>query len=253
MKYTEAMEFAKLLDFDPSVAYKESFDRAIAAEESFKAQMAFESTLGAFVDDDEYRTENIRVATEAANAVVDTLKKIATWFKNLLVKFKAFIRKIIFKARVTAADKAVAKMSKNAKAAGSAAPAKGVVTLSDEELEKYNAVFKDLDQKGIRAGFIGANMNAMTLANLCKMIASRGDECEKKLADAMKNPSADVSVKDLNENCKLIARAMKITTSLLNKAVKAGAVQSSEQPAEKVDANPEDVTDKNGNPVKQGA
>lgn len=232
MKYSEAMEFARLLDFEPDVAYANSFKRAIAAEESFRNQMAFESTLGAFVDDvDELRSENIEIATEAANAVTETLKKIATWFKNLLIKFKAMIRKIVFKARVKDANKAVAKMSKNAKAAGSAAPAKGVVELSDEEVESYNEVFKALDEKGIKAGFIGANMNAMTLANLCKMIASRGDECEKKLADAMKNPSADVSVKDLNENCKLVARAMKIATSLLNKAVKAGVVQNSDAKA----------------------
>lgn len=232
MKYSEAMEFARLLDFEPDVAYADSFKRAIAAEESFRNQMAFESTLGAFVDDvDELRSENIEIATEAANAVTETLKKIATWFKNLLIKFKAMIRKIVFKARVKVADKAVAKMSKNAKAAGSAAPAKGVVELTDDEVESYNEVFKALDEKGIKAGFIGANMNAMTLANLCKMIASRGDECEKKLADAMKNPSADVSVKDLNENCKLVARAMKIATSLLNKAVKAGVVQNSDAKA----------------------
>ena len=249
MKYTEAMEFAKLLDFDPSVAYKESFDRAIAAEESFKAQMAFESTLGAFVDDDDYRTENIRVATEAANAVVDTLKKIATWFKNLLVKFKAFIRKIIFKARVKSVDKMV---KKSAMKSGTKSIKEGVVTLSDEELEKYNAVFKGLDEKGIRAGFMKSEMTALELANLSKMISKRGDECEKALADAMKNPSPDASVKDLNEKCRGVAQAMKIVTTLLNKAIKSGAVQSSEQPAEKVEANPADVTDKNGNPVKQG-
>lgn len=135
MKYAEAMEYARLLDFEPDVAYADSFKRAIAAEESFRNQMAFESTLGAFVDDvDELRSENIEIATEAANAVTETLKKIATWFKNLLIKFKAMIRKIVFKARVKAADKAVSKMSKNAKAAGSAAPAKGVVELTDEEL-----------------------------------------------------------------------------------------------------------------------
>ena len=51
------------------------------------------------------------------------------------------------------------------------------------------------------------------------------------MAEAMKNPSADVSVKDLNENCKLVARAMKIATSLLNKAVKAGVVQNSDAKA----------------------
>lgn len=252
MKYSEAMEFARLLDFEPDVAYADSFKRAIAAEESFRNQMAFESTLGAFVDDvDELRSENIEIATEAANAVTETLKKIATWFKNLLIKFKAMIRKIVFKARVKVADKAVAKMSKNAKAAGSAAPAKGVVELTDDEVESYNEVFKALDEKGIKAGFIGANMNAMTLANLCKMIASRGDECEKKLADAMKNPSADVSVKDLNENCKLVARAMKIATSLLNKAVKAGVVQNSDaKAADKAESVEGEVVDKNGNPVK---
>ena len=252
MKYAEAMEYARLLDFEPDVAYADSFKRAIAAEESFRNQMAFESTLGAFVDDvDELRSENIEIATEAANAVTETLKKIATWFKNLLIKFKAMIRKIVFKARVKAADKAVAKMSKNAKAVGSAAPAKGVVELTDEEVESYNEVFKALDEKGIKAGFIGANMNAMTLANLCKMIASRGDECEKKLAEAMKNPSADVSVKDLNENCKLVARAMKIATSLLNKAVKAGVVQNSDaKAADKAESVEGEVVDKNGNPVK---
>lgn len=252
MKYAEAMEYARLLDFEPDVAYADSFKRAIAAEESFRNQMAFESTLGAFVDDvDELRSENIEIATEAANAVTETLKKIATWFKNLLIKFKAMIRKIVFKARVKTADKAVAKMSKNAKAAGSAAPAKGVVELTDEEVESYNEVFNALDEKGIKAGFIGANMNAMTLANLCKMIASRGDECEKKLADAMKNPSADVSVKDLNENCKLVARAMKIATSLLNKAVKAGVVQNSDaKAADKAESVEVEVIDKNGNPVK---
>ena len=252
MKYAEAMEYARLLDFEPDVAYADSFKRATAAEESFRNQMAFESTLGAFVDDvDELRSENIEIATEAANAVTETLKKIATWFKNLLIKFKAMIRKIVFKSRVKAADKAVAKMSKNAKAAGSAAPAKGVVELSDEEVESYNEVFKALDEKGIKAGFIGANMNAMTLANLCKMIASRGDECEKKLSDAMKNPSADVSVKELNENCKLVARAMKIATSLLNKAVKAGVVQNSDaKAADKAESVEGEVVDKNGNPVK---
>ena len=252
MKYAEAMEYARLLDFEPDVAYADSFKRAIAAEESFRNQMAFESTLGAFVDDvDELRSENIEIATEAANAVTETLKKIAAWFKNLLIKFKAMIRKIVFKARVKAADKAVAKMSKNAKAAGSAAPAKGVVELTDEEVESYNEVFKALDEKGIKAGFIAANMNAMTLANLCRMIASRGDECEKKLADAMKNPSADVSVKDLNENCKLVARAMKIATSLLNKAVKAGVVQNSDaKAADKAESVEGEVVDKNGKPVK---
>lgn len=252
MKYAEAMEYVRLLDFEPDVAYADSFKRAIAAEESFRNQMAFESTLGAFVDDvDELRSENIEIATEAANAVTETLKKISTWFKNLLIKFKAMIRKIVFKARVKAADKAVSKMSKNAKAAGSAAPAKGVVDLTDEEVESYNEVFKALDEKGIKAGFIGANMNAMTLANLCKMIASRGDECEKKLSDAMKNPSADVSVKDLNENCKLVARAMKIATSLLNKAVKAGVVQNSDaKAADKAESVEGEVIDKNGNPVK---
>ena len=252
MKYAEAMEYARLLDFEPDVTYADSFKRAIAAEESFRNQMAFESTLGAFVDDvDELRSENIEIATEAANAVTETLKKIATWFKNLLIKFKAMIRKIVFKARVKAADKAVAKMSKNAKAAGSAAPAKGVVELTDEEVESYNEVFKALDEKGIKAGFINANMNAMTLANLCKRIASRGDECEKKLAEAMKNPSADVSVKDLNENCKLVARAMKIATSLLNKAVKAGVVQNSDaKAADKAESVEGEVVDKNGNPVK---
>lgn len=254
MKYAEAMEYSRLLNFEPDVAYAESFKRAIAAEEAFKNQMAFESTLGTLIDDvDSLREDNIEIATEAANAVVDTLKKIATWFKNLLTKFKAMVRKIIFKSRVKANDKAVSKMAKaSVKNTGSTQAFKSnTVKLSDEEFTKYSQVFKDLDGLGVKAGFLKQEMNPMELANLSKMVSSRGDACEKELADAMKNPSPETSVKDLNQKCKLVAQAMKVITIMLNKAVKSGAVQSKDEKAETVTPSANDVTDKNGNPAKQ--
>lgn len=255
MKYSEAMEYTRLLNFDPETAYPESFKRAIAAEEAFQNQMAFESTMGSFVDDvDSLRDENIEIATEAANAVGDTLKKIWNWFKNLLTRFKQMVRKIIFKSRAKKNAKMAKKLGSSYdinKGTGAIKYAEGI-ELTDDEYEKYNKVFIDLADAGMSVGSLSKTMNAMGLATLSKRVAAQGDECEKKLSEAMKNPSPDVSVKDLNMMCKKVAQAMKIVTALMNKAVKNGTVQSKEgsEPAEKVPDSDVEVTDKNGNPVK---
>ena len=250
MKYSEAMEYTRLLNFDPETAYPESFKRAIAAEEAFQNQMAFESTMGSFVDDvDSLREDNIEIATEAANAVGDTLKKIWNWFKNLLTRFKQMVRKIIFKSRAKKNEK----MIRNTVSKKGTKPIKeGVVELSDDEYEKYSKLFMELTDAGMSVGSVSKSMTAIDLAKLSKRVAAQGDECEKQLSDAMKNPSPDVSVKDLNMMCKKVAQAMKIVTVLMNKAVKNGTVQSKEgsEPAEKVSDSDVEVTDKNGNPVK---
>ena len=254
MKYSEAMEYTRLLNFDPEIAYPESFKRAIAAEEAFQNQMAFESTMGSFVDDvDSLRDENIEIATEAANAVGDTLKKIWNWFKNLLTRFKQMIRKIVFKSRVKKNEKMAKKIGSKYDINKGTGPIKNSadIELSDEEYEKYNKIFIALSDNGMGIGSLSKTMSAVDLAKLSKRIASLGDEYEKKLSDAMKNPSPDTSVKTLNTACKQVAQAMKVVTTLLNKAVKNGTVQNKDgEPAEKVSDSDVEVTDKNGNPVK---
>ena len=223
MKYSEAMEFARLLDFEPDKAYANTFKRAMEAEEAFKSQMALESTFGAFVDDtDNMRDENIAVATEAANAVTNALGKIANWFKNLLTRFKAMIRRIVFKSRTKTFQKAMKKVSASGKNAGSTAPIKAmVVELNDEEKKSYTEI--------LNAAGITVNLNkvdAASLANIGKQVMDKSSAAEKELDAAMKNPNPNVTVKDINAKCKACAKAMKVTTSLLNKAVKAGAVQT---------------------------
>lgn len=239
MKYSEAMEFARLLDFEPDKAYASTFKRAMEAEEAFKSQMALESTFGAFVDDaDNMRDENIAIATEAANAVTNALGKIATWFKNLLIRFKAMVRKIIFKARANSVEKTVQKMAKAGKEAGSTAPFKNAaVELTDEEVQNYNDALNSMSIVNLKMNRVPKTVNAAFLSRMAKQIVAASDSVEANLTKAMKNPSPNVTVDEINNQCKACAKAMKITTALLNKAVKAGAVQKTGDSNKETEAN----------------
>lgn len=239
MKYAEAMEFSRLLNFDPEVAYAESFKRAYAAEEAFQKQYAFEATLGAFVDDiDEMHDDNIAIATEAANAVTDAIKKIATWFKNLLVKFKTMIRRIVFKARVKSVKKAIKGSSGAAMAAS--------IDLTDEEVKNYTDAMNQASDSGVKFGVVPKTVTPMYLAKQTQTVFNFAFKVESDLDRALKNPDYSTQVKELNARAKACAASMKVMTALTNKAIKAGVVQV-KGAAEPVEG---EVVDKSGKPVK---
>ena len=220
MKYAEAMEFSRLLDFDPSVAFADDLKRATAAEEAFKAQYAFEATLGAFVDDeDTMREENVEIATEALEAVKNALSKVANWFKTLFMKFQTFVRGITFKAASKAVDRT---MKKDGESAGM-----GVLVMDDEEcgnveetLAKAGISFKIPRSPATGKG----NLDTNAVAKLARDTIAKGTKVNADLAAALKNPGPDTNVQQMNEDAKAAAKAIKVCTSMLNRAAKADLI-----------------------------
>ena len=225
MNYMEAKEFASILTLDPEVEFKSAIEAAIAAEESFKAQMAFESTLGAFVDDDEYRTENIRVATEAANAVKDALKKVADWFGKLIQKFSAFVRGIVFKSSI--------KKLKNFTDDGKKAGKIDMVSITEDEYKSFAEDWKTVTGKNY-TGNLYAGVSASMLASESKQVFNTCKVINDDLKKALKDPSPDQSIEDLTKKAKAGSRLVRTVISVLNKAAKRGVVQKKN--AEKQDA-----------------
>ena len=238
MKYAEAMEFSRLLDFDPSVAFADDLKRATAAEEAFKAQYAFEATLGAFVDDEEtMREENVEIATEALEAVKNALSKVANWFKTLFMKFQTFVRGITFKAASKAVDRT---MKKDGESAGM-----GVLVMDDEECGK---VEETLAKAGIsfkipRSPATGkGNLDTNAVAKLARDTIAKGTKVNVDLAAALKNPGPDINVQQMNEDAKAAAKAIKVCTGMLNRAAKADlisvkGIEKGAKQAEKVRKN----------------
>lgn len=220
MKYAEAMEFSRLLNFDPSVAFADDLKRATAAEEAFKAQYAFESTLGAFVDDeDTMREENVEIATEALEAVKNALTKVANWFKTLFMKFQTFVRGITFKAATKAVDRT---MKKDGESAGM-----GVLVMDEEEcgnveetLAKAGISFKVPRSPATGKG----NLDTNAIAKLARDTIARGTKVNADLAAALKNPGPDTNVQQMNEDAKAAAKAIKVCTGMLNRAAKADLI-----------------------------
>ena len=220
MKYAEAMEFSRLLDFDPSVAFVDDLKRATAAEEAFKAQYAFEATLGAFVDDEEtMREENVEIATEALEAVKNALSKVANWFKTLFMKFQTFVRGIIFKAASKGVDRT---MKKDGESAGM-----GVLVMDDEEcgnveetLAKAGISFKIPRSPATGKG----NLDTNAVAKLARDTIAKGTKVNADLAAALKNPGPDTNVQQMNEDAKAAAKAIKVCTGMLNRAAKADLI-----------------------------
>ena len=220
MKYAEAMEFSRLLDFDPSVAFADDLKRATAAEEAFKTQYAFEATLGAFVDDEEtMREENVEIATEALEAVKNALSKVANWFKTLFMKFQTFVRGITFKAASKAVDRT---MKKDGESAGW-----GLLVIDDEEcgnveetLAKAGISFKVPRSPATGKG----NLDTNAVAKLARDTIAKGTKVNADLAAALKNPGPDTNVQQMNEDAKAAAKAIKVCTGMLNRAAKADLI-----------------------------
>lgn len=220
MKYAEAMEFSRLLDFNPSVAFADDLKRATAAEEAFKAQYAFEATLGAFVDDeDTMREENVEIATEALEAVKNALSKVANWFKTLFMKFQTFVRGITFKGASKAVDRT---MKKDGESAGM-----GVLVMDDEEcgnveetLAKAGISFKIPRSPATGKG----NLDTNAVAKLARDTIAKGTKVNADLAAALKNPGPDTNVQQMNEDAKAAAKAIKVCTGMLNRAAKADLI-----------------------------
>ena len=220
MKYAEAMEFSRLLDFNPSVAFADDLKRATAAEEAFKAQYAFEATLGAFVDDeDTMREENVEIATEALEAVKNALSKVANWFKTMFMKFQTFVRGITFKGASKAVDRT---MKKDGESAGM-----GVLVMDDEEcgnveetLAKAGISFKIPRSPATGKG----NLDTNAVAKLARDTIAKGTKVNADLAAALKNPGPDTNVQQMNEDAKAAAKAIKVCTGMLNRAAKADLI-----------------------------
>ena len=238
MKYAEAMEFSRLLDFNPSIAFADDLKRATAAEEAFKAQYAFEATLGAFVDDEEaMREENVEIATEALEAVKNALSKVANWSKTLFMKFQTSARGITFKAAPKAVDRT---MKKDGESAGM-----GVLVMDDEEcgnieetLAKAGISFKVPRSPATGKG----NLDTNAVAKLARDTIAKGTKVNADLAAALKNPGPDTNVQQMNDDAKAAAKAIKVCTGMLNRAAKADlisvkGIEKGTKQAEKVRKN----------------
>lgn len=229
MNYSEAVEFNRLLNLDPEVAFANSYKAALEAENSFRSQMALESSLGSFIEDsDEMEEANMEVATEAMEKITNWLKKVAAWFKKLLMRFQAMVRGIAFRR----AEKKFANTYEKTNSKGEySKKAQGMQR--GLEIDGLDALAKDWETLGMPASSLQNTMDAGSLAGMTKNTIKMGIEINKKLQDALRDPNTSEDVKTLNEQAKAAGRVINKMTSLLNKAAKKGIIQMKEEDKQK--------------------
>lgn len=224
MRYTEAMEFSRLLNLDPEVAFKNSYKEALEAENSFYHQMALESTLGAFIDDNDAMEEaNMEVATEALEKITNWLKKVAAWFKKLLMKFQAMVRGITFRAAEKAYNRTYEKTNNKGEYSKKAQGMQMDLEIDADALDKLKTDWETVGKSA--ASLPSGSISAGTLAGMTKDSIKMGLEINKQLQDALRDPNTTENVKDLNDKAKAAARIIKTMTSLLNKAANKGIIE----------------------------
>ena len=214
MKYSEAMEIHQLLTSDVCEKVEESL-----------IQLETGILCDSFISDKE------SVVTEAFEYVKETFKTLVTWFKNLFNKFVSIMRGFSFKmqeSKLKRLDKKVTSSSE--------------IELSDEEFESLQ---KALDEVGNVNVSISKKMKATALSNLCKAALKKGRETNDALRKGMNsmeisnNPrEASTTMKSYTTMAKNCARVIKMTMSLMNKAIKNGMAESKEP------VNPEAVSSK---------
>lgn len=230
MHYSEAVEFNRLMNLDPEVAFADSYKAALEAQAAYQDQMALESTLGAFISDDSdaMESENFEVATEAMEKITNWLKKVAAWFKRLLMRFQAMVRGIMFRRAEASFKKNYEGENPNKKGHysyeyGTTKKAKGMQ--KDMEISGLDAIQKDWETLGMPAASLQDTVTAGSLAGMTKSTIQMGIGINKELQDALRDPNSDVDIQELNKKAKAAGRVINKMTSLLNQAAKKGIIQ----------------------------
>lgn len=216
MNHSEAMELAMLLNTDPEEAFANSYRSAMEALTTYEAQITMESSLDGLIDSDEFDDYDYDAATEAVTEKVSGyLKKLASWFKKLFMKFTAMCRGITFRSAEKSFEKTYG--DQNSKMAKGLA-AKKVVT-------GVGSIMKEWNKLGMPNGPTGDTVSASDMARMTKEVIKKGSDINKNLQEALRDPTkmAD-DLKDLNDKAKTAASLMKKMTSMLNAAAKKGMI-----------------------------
>ncbi len=227
MNYDESLEFAKLLNTDPSVAFASEYEAAIESVTEADARDFVNSCMESFVDDADFIPDMDEDLDDVTEAVTDSVKnwagKVADWFKKMVMKFQAFIRGITFKAAQKSFDK---KFGGSGKAAQDRMAAANSVKLNTEMLVKASADYmKFADTKKFP---LTEKATATDLANMTKQVLKDAIALNKKLQNAIKTKQTADDLKDLNERAKAGGRVIKVCVAVLNTAAKRGVIQKKE-------------------------
>lgn len=227
MNYDESLEFAKLLNTDPSVAFASEYEAAIESVTEADARDFVNSCMESFVDDADFIPDMDEDLDDVTEAVTDSVKnwagKVADWFKKMVMKFQAFVRGITFKNAQKSFDK---KFGGSGKAAQDRMAAANSVKLNTEMLVKASADYmKFADAKKFP---LTEKATATDLANMTKQVLKDAIALNKKLQNAIKTKQTADDLKDLNERAKAGGRVIKVCVAVLNTAAKRGVVQKKE-------------------------
>ena len=227
MNYDESLEFAKLLNTDPSVAFASEYEAAIESVTEADARDFVNSCMESFVDDADFISDMDEDLDDVTEAVTDSVKnwagKVADWFKKLVMKFQAFVRGITFKSAQKSFDK---RFGGSGKAAQDRMKAANSVKLNSEMLVK---VASDYQKFAGTTNFpIDDDATATDLANMTKQVLKDAIALNKKLQSALKTKQSAEDLKDLNERAKAGGRVIKVCVSVLNTAAKRGVIQKKE-------------------------
>lgn len=228
MNYDESLEFAKLLNTDPSVAFASEYEAAIESVTEADARDFVNSCMESFVDDADFIPDMDDDLDDVTEAVTDSVKnwagKVADWFKKLVMKFQAFIRGITFKNAQKSFDK---KFGGNGKAARDRMDAANSVKLNSEMLVKASADYEIFCGKKFMLS-MNDNATADDLAAMTKNVLKDAIALNKKLQSALKTKQSAEDLKDLNDRAKAGGRVIKVCVSVLNAAAKRGVIAKKE-------------------------
>lgn len=224
MNYDESLEFAKLLNTDPSVAFASEYEAAIESVTEADARKFVNSCMESFVDDADFIPEMDEDLDDVTEAVTDSVKgwvgKVADWFKKVVMKFQAFVRGIVFKATEKSFDK---RFGQKDEASQNRMKTANTVKLNTEMLVKASADYKTFS--GSATFPVSKESNASVLAAATKKILSDSIALNKELQDALKTEKSAEELKTLNDRAKAGGRVIKVFVSVLNAAVKRGVVR----------------------------
>lgn len=209
MKYSEAMEVHRLLSFDVC-------DKVEEALNEFEAR----SMMDSFITD-----EGPDAVTEAFEYTKETFRTLVTWFKNLFNKFVSIMRGFKLKTQEMRVNSLEKKANKKAKAD------KSKVELSDEEFESLKAALNEMGNPVS----ISKTMSSSELSALCKAALKKGKETNDALRkgysslEISQDPRGTaVTMKQFNAMAKNCGKVIKMTLTLMNKAVKNGMAETKE-------------------------
>ena len=169
----------------------------------------------------------------------DEMKKVADWFKRLLMRFQAMVRGIIFKNTQKSIDKTYFQKNKKGELSDKAKAIRDN-TITIDNADELNVLAR---QAGIELNGISADgkVDAEQLARITKAVLSIGIKTNTKLQNALRKPeSADV--KTLNDEAKATGKLINKCTSMLNKAAQKGVIaMKKREQAQKLNKKADDV------------